>query len=83
MLVGIAGQSFGMMIAGLRVVRPDFRPPGILRSLWRYVIALFLWPWIMLLSPFMPRLMLHDRWSGTRLIRAERIMARAVEAAGR
>ncbi|HTZ54448.1 MAG TPA: RDD family protein [Candidatus Acidoferrum sp.] len=82
LLVGIAGQSFGMMITGLRVVRTDFRAPGLLRSLWRYVIALFLWPWIMLLSPFMPRLMLHDRWSGTRLIRAERIMARAVEAAG-
>lgn len=82
LLVGIAGQSFGMMITGLRVVRPDFRPPGLLRSLWRYLIALFLWPFIVLLSPFMPRLMLHDRWSGTRLIRAERIMARAVEAAG-
>jgi hypothetical protein len=27
--------------------------------------------------------MLHDRWSGTRLIRAERIMARAAGAATR
>ncbi len=83
LLVGVAGQSFGMMITGLRVVQEDFRPPGLLRSLWRYLIAWLLWPFILCLAPFMPRLMLHDRWSGTRLIRAERIMARAVEAAGR
>ncbi|MGB6985890.1 MAG: RDD family protein [Candidatus Aquilonibacter sp.] len=83
LLVGTAGQSFGMMITGLRVVRTDFRAPGLGRSLWRYLIAWILWPLILPLTPFMPRLMLHDRWSGTRLIRAERIMARAVEAAGR
>jgi uncharacterized RDD family membrane protein YckC len=83
LLVGIAGQTFGMMIFGLRVVRTDFRPPGLVRSLWRYLIAWMLWPFILCLSPFMPRLMLHDRWSGTRLIRAERIMARAAGAAGR
>lgn len=83
LLVGIAGQTFGMMITGLRVVRDDFRSPGLVRALWRYVIAWLLWPFILVLTPFMPRLMLHDRWSGTRLIRAERIMARAVEAAGR
>jgi uncharacterized RDD family membrane protein YckC len=82
LLVGIAGQSFGMMITGLRVVRDDFRPPGLLRAFWRYLIAWLLWWLILPLAPFMPRLMLHDRWSGTRLIRAERIMARAVEAAG-
>jgi uncharacterized RDD family membrane protein YckC len=83
LLVGVAGQSFGMMITGLRVVRTDFKPPGIWRSLWRYLIGWLLWPFILCLSPFMPRLMLHDRWSGTRLIRAERIMARAAGAAGR
>jgi uncharacterized RDD family membrane protein YckC len=77
LLVGIAGQTFGMMITGLRVVRTDFQPPGLLRALWRYSIAWVLWPLIVALAPFMPRLMLHDRWSGTRLIRAERIMARA------
>ncbi len=83
LLVGIAGQTFGMMITGLRVVRTDFKPPGLGRSLWRYLIAWPLWPLILCLAPFMPKLMLHDRWSGTRLIRAERIMARAAEAAGR
>jgi uncharacterized RDD family membrane protein YckC len=83
LLVGIAGQTFGMMITGLRVVTTDFKPPGLGRALWRYLIAWLLWPLIFGLAPFMPKLMLHDRWSGTRLIRAERIMARAAEAAGR
>ncbi len=77
LLVSVAGQSFGMMIAGLRVVTTDFRPPSVLRTLWRYSLALFLWPLLMVLSPFMRRVMLHDRWSGTRLITAERVMARA------
>ena len=77
LLVGIAGQSFGMMISGLRVVTTDFRHPGLPRALWRYVIAVFLWPIVLIYAPFAWRIMLHDRWSGTRLIRAERIMARA------
>jgi uncharacterized RDD family membrane protein YckC len=77
LLVGIAGQSFGMMIMGLRVVTNDFRQPGLVRSLWRYLIAVFFWPFILIWAPFSRRIMLHDRWSGTRLIRAETIMARA------
>ena len=81
LLVGIAGQSFGMMITGLRVVTTDFRSPGLLRSLWRYLIVFFLWWLILLWAPFSRRIMLHDRWSGTRLIRAETIMARAAGAA--
>jgi uncharacterized RDD family membrane protein YckC len=83
LLVGIAGQSFGMMITGLRVVTVDFRPPGVLRALWRYLIVFFLWWLILLWAPFSRRIMLHDRWSGTRLIRAERIMARAAGAVTR
>jgi uncharacterized RDD family membrane protein YckC/Zn-dependent protease with chaperone function len=77
LLVGLAGQTFGMMIAGLRVVTTDFRPPGIWRALWRYTIALFLWWLILPLSALTHRVMLHDRWSGTRLITAERVLARA------
>ncbi len=83
LLVGIAGQSFGMMITGLRVVTTDFRSPGLLRSLWRYLIVFFLWWLILLWAPFSRRIMLHDRWSGTRLIRAETIMARAAGVATR
>ncbi len=77
LLVGVAGQSFGMMITGLRVVTTDFGQPGLLRSFWRYLIVMFLWWLVLLWAPFSRRIMLHDRWSGTRLIRAERIMARA------
>jgi uncharacterized RDD family membrane protein YckC len=83
LLVGVAGQSFGMMITGLRVVTTDFKAPGLWRSLWRYLIGWLLWPLVLVCVPFTWRILLHDRWSGTRLIRAERIMARAVEAAGR
>jgi uncharacterized RDD family membrane protein YckC len=75
-LVGVTGQSFGMMIVGLRVVEKDFRRPGILRTLWRYAIGWVLWVPILFLAPFMRRVMLHDRWSGTRLIRNERVLAR-------
>jgi len=71
------------MITGLRVVTTDFRQPGLVRSLWRYLLVLFLWWLILLWAPFSRRIMLHDRWSGTRLIRAERIMARAAEAVTR
>jgi len=81
LLVGIAGQSFGMMITGLRVVTTDFRSPGLLRSLFRYLIVAFLLPLIVVALPFGWRIMLHDRLTGTRLIRAERIMARAAAGA--
>lgn len=77
LLVGLVGQSCGMMITGLRVVTTDFRPPGIWRSIWRYCVMWMLWPFIVLISPFMRRVMLHDLWSGTRLITSERVLARA------
>jgi Zn-dependent protease with chaperone function/uncharacterized RDD family membrane protein YckC len=76
-LVGFTGQSFGMMITGLRVVTTDFRAPGLWRSIWRYGVGLITWPLIVCMAPVMPRILLHDRLSGTRLIRAERILARA------
>lgn len=76
LLVGLAGQTPGMMIAGLRVVTMHFGRPGILQSLWRYTIVLFLWWLIMLLSPF-SRVYLQDRWSNTRMIKTEKVLARA------
>ena len=77
LLVGLAGQSFGMMIAGLRVVTTDFRRPTIAQCVWRYFLAFALWPVIVALSIVQHRVMLHDRWSRTRLITAERALARA------
>jgi Zn-dependent protease with chaperone function len=75
LLVGLSGQTAGMMIVGLKVVRTDFRQPGFLQALWRYALGLvFIW-YIVPLSPF-SRLYLHDKWSGTRTIKTERVLAR-------
>jgi hypothetical protein len=80
LLVAVAGQSFGMMIAGLRVVTTDFRRPGIGRALTRYALVLFLWPLIVGMSFFWRRVLLHDRWTRTRLVKVERVVARATAA---
>lgn len=77
LLVGFAGQTFGMMITGLRVVTVDFRRPTIWQSLLRYTIGFVLFVPVVILSFFYHRILLHDRWSKTRLITAERGMARA------
>lgn len=76
-LVGFAGQTFGMMITGLRVVTLDYRKPGLGLAVWRYAIGFVLFIPIVFLSFFQHRVMLHDRWSKTRLITSERAMARA------
>jgi len=78
LLVSTAGQTFGMMIAGLRVVTVDYRHPGIFRTLLRYLFVAIgpLFVVVAFLSPFSRRIMLHDRISGTRLITSERVMAR-------
>ncbi|HET9030569.1 MAG TPA: RDD family protein [Candidatus Aquilonibacter sp.] len=79
-LVGLTGQTFGMMITGLRVVTVDFRKPNLLAALWRYVLGFALFIVILPLSIIQHRIMLHDRWSRTRLVTAERAMARAASA---
>ena len=78
LLVATAGQTFGMMIAGLRVVTVDYRRPGVARTLLRYIFLAIspLFAIVALYSPFSRRIMLHDRLSGTRLITSERVMAR-------
>ncbi|MDQ2679785.1 MAG: RDD family protein [Candidatus Eremiobacteraeota bacterium] len=78
LVVAITGQSFGMMIAGLRVVRTDFGRPGIAQTIWRYAIVLLLW-WFILPLSFFSRIYLHDRISKTRLVKAERAVARPAE----
>lgn len=77
LLVTLAGQTFGMMIAGLRVVTTDFRRPGIWRAAARYALVMFLWPLIVLLSFAWRRVLLHDRITRTRLVKIERVVARA------
>ncbi len=76
-LVSIAGQSFGMMICGLRVVTVDFRRPGIWRTIGRYAIEGPLFPLIALLSLIWRRVLLHDKLTKTRVVKVERIFARS------
>lgn len=69
-LVALTGRTFGMMIFGLRVVRSDFSRVGAGRAIWRYVVAtLSLITVIPLLIGLFGRRLLHDRLSGTRLVR--------------
>jgi hypothetical protein len=73
-LVIVAGQTFGMLIGGLRVV--DFRKPSAPQTIARYLIVGFL-SWIIIpLSFFWRRILLHDRWTNTRLVKVETIVAR-------
>lgn len=76
-LVILAGQTFGMMITGLRVVTTDFRKPSIARTIVRYGIVFCLWWLIAPLSLVWRRILLHDRWTGTRVVKVERVVARA------
>ncbi len=76
LLVIFAGQTFGMLIAGLRVVTTDFRKPSIARTIGRYLIVSLLWWLIVPLSFVWRRILLHDRWTKTRLVKVERVVAR-------
>jgi Zn-dependent protease with chaperone function len=75
-LVILAGQTFGMMIAGLRVVTTDFAKPSIARTIVRYGIVFVLWWLIAALSLIWRRVLLHDRWTRTRVVKVERVVAR-------
>jgi hypothetical protein len=77
LLVGVAGQSFGMMICGLRVVTVDFRRVGMWRSIGRYVIEGFLFLLVMAMSLIWRRVLLHDKLTKTRVVKVERILARS------
>jgi Zn-dependent protease with chaperone function/uncharacterized RDD family membrane protein YckC len=76
LLVIFAGQTFGMMISGLRVVTTDFRKPSIARTIARYAVVALLWWMILPLSLIWRRILLHDRWTKTRLVKVERVVAR-------
>ncbi|HLI95702.1 MAG TPA: RDD family protein [Candidatus Baltobacteraceae bacterium] len=78
-LVALVGQTPGMLIAGLRVVRTDFGRVGIAQALWRYALVALLFWYILPLSLF-SRVYANDKWSGTRLIKTERALARTANA---
>lgn len=75
-LVIVAGQTFGMMIAGLRVVTTDYGKPSILRTIARYLIVFALWWLVMPMSLIWRRVLLHDLWTKTRVVMVERVVAR-------
>jgi hypothetical protein len=77
LLVIFAGQTFGMMITGLRVVTTDFRKPSVGRTIWRYAIVFLVWWLIVALSFFWRRILLHDRLTKTRVVKVERVVARS------
>lgn len=79
LVVALVGQTPGMLIAGLRVVRTDFGRAGLMQTLWRYTLLLFLWWYIIPLSP-LSRVYANDKWSGTRVIKMERMLARTATA---
>lgn|GEM_PF-457889 len=76
LLVMVAGQTFGMMITGLRVVTTDFRKPSIARTIGRYLIVFLVWWLIVPSSLVWRRVLLHDRWTKTRVVKVERVVAR-------
>ncbi|HEY9179640.1 MAG TPA: RDD family protein [Candidatus Baltobacteraceae bacterium] len=82
LLVALVGQTPGMLVAGLRVVRSDFGRPGFAQALWRYVILFFVWWYIALAMLVRPRsrVWANDKWSGTRIIKSERMLAREATA---
>ncbi|MGC8485330.1 MAG: M48 family metalloprotease [Candidatus Baltobacteraceae bacterium] len=75
LLVAVVGQSFGMMIAGLRVSALDLRRPSFWQACARgALIGLFHWP-IAFLSPF-TTCWFHDWLTKTRVVAGERLIAR-------
>lgn len=78
-LTSLVGQTPGMLIAGLRLVRSDFGKVTFGQAFWRYTVLLLMCWYIVPLSPF-SRVYANDKWSGTRLIKTERVLARAATA---
>jgi Zn-dependent protease with chaperone function/uncharacterized RDD family membrane protein YckC len=68
-LVGLVGRTFGMMVLGLRVVRPDYRRVGAGRAALRYFVAFFSLMLVFPMIGFLWRPALQDRITGTCVVR--------------
>jgi hypothetical protein len=64
-LVGLAGQTFGMMILGMRVVATTGRV-SLGRAFWRYAVFLLTLPYS--IFRIFGRIQPFEKWSGTRLV---------------
>jgi Zn-dependent protease with chaperone function/uncharacterized RDD family membrane protein YckC len=87
LLVGLAGQTFGMMIMDLRVVSARLARIGLARALLRYVCLIVSIVGVVGLLKIFSRIQPYEKWSSTRLIAGtayarhrERIMAPPLEA---
>lgn len=82
-LVTLSGQTLGMMIADLRVVTMRFGSVGMWRATWRYMVATFsLVVLPIALLGLVTRVHLHDRLSGTRLVRGRALPTPPLERSG-
>ncbi|MGB8267314.1 MAG: M48 family metalloprotease [Candidatus Velthaea sp.] len=66
LLVGIAGQTFGMMILDMRVVGTRLEPIGIGRAAWRYIVFWLTLPYG--IFRVFGRIQPFEKWSGTRIV---------------
>ncbi|HEY5093726.1 MAG TPA: M48 family metalloprotease [Candidatus Eremiobacteraceae bacterium] len=68
-LVALVGRTFGMMVLGLRVVRPDYRRVGAGRAAWRYLVTFFSLAMVLPAIGYLWRPSFQDRITGTRVVR--------------
>ena len=71
-LVGLSGQTLGMMVMELRVVTVRYARPTIVQSLWRYVAAFGSAMFAIAFFGLFMRVHPHDRLSGTRVVRGRK-----------
>ncbi|MBD5606548.1 MAG: RDD family protein [Candidatus Eremiobacteraeota bacterium] len=71
-LVGLSGQTLGMMVMELRVVTVRYMRPTIVQSFWRYIAAFGSALFAVALFGLFMRIHPHDRVSGTRLVRGRK-----------
>ncbi|PZR58277.1 MAG: hypothetical protein DLM50_03970 [Candidatus Meridianibacter frigidus] len=74
-LIALGGQTLGMMILAVKVTTTKFARPPFWQALWRAVVTP-LGVLSFVLGPLV-RVELHDRLSGTRVVRLERSFERA------
>jgi Zn-dependent protease with chaperone function/uncharacterized RDD family membrane protein YckC len=68
LLVGIVGQTFGMMVMDLRVVDANFGRVGLVRALLRYVSLIGSMVGVIGLLRIFSRVQPYEKWSRTRLV---------------
>ena len=68
-LVALVGRTFGMMVLGLRVVRPDYRRVGAGRAAWRSFVMFFSLALVVPMLGFFRRPALQDWLTSTRVVR--------------